>query len=142
VGTMGQAISLRVPSLRAISQGRGSDWDAFALLTPSCGGPSADREEKRETHGNGTSDPASTIRSSLTPSPQLERALSTTDVEHVLLGKAVVPAAVLSGQQVRILLVRARELLTRQLSGFPLSTAAVANTKAVLALTGGLGSHC
>jgi len=60
----------------------------------------------------------------------------------VLLGKAVVPAAVPSGQQVRILLVRARELLTRQLSGFPLSTAAVANTKAVLALTGGLGSRC
>ena len=43
---MGEAISLRAQSLRITAR----SWDRlrrFALLTPSCGGPSADREEKR-----------------------------------------------------------------------------------------------
>src|SRR3954465_4684413 len=48
---MGEAISLRVQSLRITAR----SWDRlrrFALLTPSCGGPSADREEKRVTRGS------------------------------------------------------------------------------------------
>ncbi|MER9826730.1 hypothetical protein NKJ50_33740, partial [Mesorhizobium sp. M0115] len=49
---MGEAISLRVLNLpNQGSQGRETDLRRLALLTPSYGGPSADREEKRVTCG-------------------------------------------------------------------------------------------
>ena len=49
MGTMGEAISLRVRNRRRPS---GRSWDSLrrlAFLTPCCGGPGADREEKRVT---------------------------------------------------------------------------------------------
>ncbi len=52
VGTMGQAISLRVQSLRAEPARSRDRLGRLALLTPSCGGLCADREEKRVTHGS------------------------------------------------------------------------------------------
>src|ERR1700722_2495755 len=51
---MGEAISLSVQSRRAAMPRRSRDrLGRLALLTPSCGGQSADREEKRVTYGNG-----------------------------------------------------------------------------------------
>ena len=52
MGTMGKAISFRVLSLRAKPARSCNRLGRFALLTPSCGGLCADREEKRVTCGN------------------------------------------------------------------------------------------
>ena len=52
VGTMGEAISLRVQSLQAELARSRNRLGRLAFLTPSCGGLCADREEKRVTHGN------------------------------------------------------------------------------------------
>ena len=52
---MGQAISLRVQSLGAHPPRSWFRLGRLALLTPSCGGRSADREEKRVTHRSGKS---------------------------------------------------------------------------------------
>ena len=54
---MGQAISLRVQSLGARASKVVVQIGTPCLLTPSCGGRSADREEKRVTHGSDTAQP-------------------------------------------------------------------------------------
>ncbi len=56
VGARGQALSLRVQSLRDEPARSRSRLGRLALLTPSYGGLGADREEKRVTHGNNRSE--------------------------------------------------------------------------------------
>jgi len=52
VGTMGEAIPLRAQSLQAQAGKVVEQIGTPALLIPSCGGLSADREEKRVTLGS------------------------------------------------------------------------------------------
>ena len=54
---MGEAIPLRAQSLQAQAGKVVEQIGTPALLIPSCGGLSADREEKRVTHGSDTAQP-------------------------------------------------------------------------------------
>ena len=66
VGTMGEVTPLSVRNRRAVMPRRSRDrLRHLALLTPSCGGRGADREEKRVIHGDDNQ--AKKQRNSLTP---------------------------------------------------------------------------